>query len=199
MTDFSHLPRILLASRSPRRSELLARDGLAFDIEVPLVDEKDEEDADPRAMVLHNARLKGDEVAAKHPGRLVISSDTTVAIDGTVLAKPADMTDARRMLRLLSGRTHTVFTAVLVQLRSEGVRIERCEESRVSFKKLSEADISRYITIVNPLDKAGAYGIQEGREIIIDHFEGSLTNIMGLPMEALREMLEQAAGSNAHK
>ncbi|MFA5257401.1 MAG: nucleoside triphosphate pyrophosphatase [Opitutales bacterium] len=192
-TDF--LPRILLASRSPRRSELLARDGIAFDIDVPIVDEWEASDADPRELVLHNAARKGDAAAAAHPGRLVLSADTTVALDGELLGKPADMAEARRMLARLSGRAHAVFTAVLLQRRSDGIRIERCEESRVVFRTLDEAALTRYFDIVNPLDKAGAYGIQEGREIIIDHFEGSLTNIMGLPMEALHEMLEQLAVS----
>ena len=193
MTDLSLLPRILLASRSPRRSELLARDGIAFDVEVPDVEEWDVPDADPRHLVLKNAALKGDAAAEVHPGRLVLSSDTTVAVDGTLLAKPVDMDDARRMLKMLSGRAHTVYTAVILQMRSRGIRLERCEESRVYFRTLDDAAITRYFSIVNPLDKAGAYGIQEGREIIIDHYEGSLSNIMGLPMEAVREMLEQLA------
>ncbi len=193
MSERFPLPKILLASRSPRRSELLAREGLAFDIVVPEVEEKEDGHADPRAMVLHNAALKGDAVAALHPDRLVLSSDTTVAIDGTVLAKPADLADARRMLRLLSGREHLVYTAVLLQCRAAAFRLERCVESRVKFRALTEEAITRYFGVVNPLDKAGAYGIQEGREIIIESYEGSLTNIMGLPMEALREMLELAA------
>jgi septum formation protein len=198
MTELAtRIPRILLASRSPRRSELLARDGFAFDIEVPQVEEWDDPNADPRTLVLRNAALKGDAAAAAHPDRLVLSSDTTVAVDGTLLAKPADMTDARRMLRMLSGRAHTVYTAVVIQMRAAKVRVERCEESRVVFRTLAEDAITRYFTMVNPLDKAGAYGIQEGREIIIDHFEGSLTNIMGLPMEAVREILEQLARSDA--
>jgi septum formation protein len=194
MINKERIPRILLASRSPRRSELLARDGLAFDIEVPGVEEWDDPDAEPRALVLGNAALKGDAVALAHPNRLVMSADTTVAIDGTLLAKPADMEDARRMLRMLSGRAHVVYTAVVLQMRSRNFRIERCEESRVVFRPLDDESITRYFEMVNPMDKAGAYGIQEGREIIIDRFEGSLTNIMGLPMEAVREMLEQLDG-----
>lgn len=199
MTDYSTLPRILLASRSPRRSELLARDGIPFDVDVPDVEEWDVPDADPRHLVLKNAGMKGDVAAEKHPDRLVLSSDTTVAIDGTLLAKPVDMDDARRMLKTLSGRAHTVYTAVVMQLRSKDVRIERCEESRVVFRELDDEAISRYFSMVNPLDKAGAYGIQEGREIIIDHYEGSLSNIMGLPMEAVREMLEQLAAQGILK
>jgi len=197
--NMDELPRILLASRSPRRSELLARDGIAFDIEVPDVDEWEAADADPRELVLHNAARKGDAAAAAHPERLVLSSDTTVSVDGELLGKPVDMAEARRMLARLSGRAHNVFTAVLLQRRSDGLRIERCEESRVVFRTLDDAAITRYFGIVNPLDKAGAYGIQEGREIIIDHFEGSLSNIMGLPMEALREMLEQLAARDGLK
>jgi septum formation protein len=187
-------PRMILASRSPRRSELLARDGLAFDVVLSDVEEWDEEGADPRSLVMHNAASKGDAVAETEPDRIVISADTTVALGDMLLAKPVDMDDARRMLRMLSGRAHVVYTGVVVQWRSRGQRIERCETSRVVFRQLSDGDIERYFGIVNPLDKAGAYGIQEGREIIIDHFEGSLSNIMGLPMEAVREMLEQLHG-----
>jgi septum formation protein len=188
-----------LASKSPRRSELLAREGLTFDIEVPAVSEWEEEDADPRHLVVHNAAAKGDAAAALHPDRIVLSADTTVFIDGTVLNKPVDLDDARRMLRALSGRAHTVFTAVVIQWREKGVRLERCVESAVVFRPLDEATITHYFGIVNPLDKAGAYGIQEGKEIIIDRFEGSFTNIMGLPMEAVREMLEQLADTCALK
>jgi len=187
------LPRILLASRSPRRSELLAREGLAFDVDVPEVDEWEDEGADPRELVLHNAARKGDAAAALHPDRLVLSSDTTVALDGQLLGKPVNMDEARRMLARLSGKAHNVYTSVLLQMRSKGIRMERCVESRVVFQKLDAQVIDRYFQIVNPLDKAGSYGIQEGKELIIDHFEGSLSNIMGLPMEALREMLEQLA------
>jgi septum formation protein len=191
MNDFSRLPRILLASRSPRRSELLARDSISFDIAVPDVEEWDDPSADPATLVTKNAGLKGDAVAQMNTERLVMSADTTVALGSTLLSKPADMADARRMLMLLSGKSHTVFTAVVLQMRCKNLRLLRCVESRVYFHNLTSDAVTRYFSMVNPLDKAGAYGIQEGREIIIDHYEGSLTNIMGLPMEAVREMLEQ--------
>jgi septum formation protein len=145
--------------------------------------------------VLHNARLKGDAVATRHPDRPVLSADTTVALDGHVLNKPVDMADARRMLRQLAGRTHTVYTAVALQQRSTGWLREACEESRVTFRPLDDAVIDRYFAIVNPLDKAGAYGIQEGRDLIIECWDGSLTNIMGLPVDTVRAMLEHFSES----
>jgi len=186
---------LILASASPRRSQLMREAGHAFDVLVAQAEEWDDPAADPRELVLHNARLKGDAIAALHPGRPVLSADTTVALEGHVLNKPADMADARRMLLRLAGRKHTVYTAVVLQHRAAAYIQEACVESRVAFRPLDDAAIDRYFTIVNPLDKAGAYGIQEGREIIIDHFEGSLSNIMGLPMDTVREMFEHYSTS----
>lgn len=185
-----NLPPILLASASPRRALLLREAGIAFDVLAAHADEWEDPAADPRALVLHNAHLKGAAIAREHPGRVVLSADTTVALDGHVLNKPVDMADARRMLRQLAGRTHTVFTAVVVQHLASGQILEDCVESRVTFRPLDDAAIGRYFAIVNPLDKAGAYGIQEGRELIIDHYEGPLDNIMGLPVVAVCRMLE---------
>jgi septum formation protein len=108
-----------------------------------------------------------------------------VAIDGTVLSKPTDLEDARRMLARLSGRSHTVFTAVALVWKAGSVNHSFVERSEVCFQKLDAARIEAYFSLVNPLDKAGAYGIQEGRELIIDTVEGSVENVMGLPIQRL--------------
>jgi len=182
-------PRLILASASPRRRELLAQTGLAFDVIVADVTEHEDPAASPRAMVAHNAALKADSVAALHPGAYVLGADTTVFINDTVLNKPADLAEARAMLKRLAGRAHTVFTGVALRNLSRGIRIDEGVTSEVTFKPLDDAAIDAYFRLVNPLDKAGAYGIQEGRDLIIAGWRGSFTNIMGLPMETVKQIL----------
>ncbi len=180
---------LILASASPRRRELLAGLGVVFDVVVADVTEHEDPAAEPRAMVAYNAALKADWVAARHPDALVLGADTTVFIDRTVLNKPCDLAQARAMLRQLAGRTHTVFTGVALRRQRDGVKIDQGVASQVTFKAFDDAVIDAYFRVVNPLDKAGSYGIQEGRELIIAGWEGSFTNIMGLPMEATKQIL----------
>lgn len=182
-------PRLILASASPRRKQLLAELGLAFDVVVAQITEHEDPDTDPKHMVTHNAALKADWVAACHPEAWVLGADTTVFIDNTVLNKPADLAAARAMLKRLAGRTHVVFTGVALRHVNRGVRIDEGVTSEVTFKAFDDAVIDDYFRIVNPLDKAGAYGIQEGRELIIEGWRGSFSNIMGLPMEATKQIL----------
>jgi septum formation protein len=141
-------------------------------------------------MVLHNAALKADWVAQRHREAVVLGADTTVFLDGEVFHKPADIDSARAMLLRLSGRTHSVFTAVV--LRGALGAAELGVESRVTFQKLDAARIDRYFTQCSPLDKAGGYGIQSGAELIVDRYTGSLTNIIGLPAEETKQMLVRA-------
>ena len=183
--------RLILASASPRRRELLARLRVPFDVVIADVTEHEDPSTEPRTMVAHNAALKADWVAARHPEAYVLGADTTVFIDRTVLNKPRDLTEAREMLRQLSGRTHTVFTGVALRRKVEGLEVEQGVTSEVTFLPFDDAVIDAYFKIVNPLDKAGAYGIQEGKELIIAGWEGSFTNIMGLPMEATKQILTQ--------
>ncbi len=186
-------PSLLLASASPRRRELLAKLGLPFEVVVAPVVEHEEATAEPRALVLHNAALKAAWVCERHPGALVLAADTTVALDDEVLNKPRDLAEARAMLKKLSGRTHTVYTGVCLWRKPGGPEISHCETSRVTFRPLEDAAIARYFEIVNPLDKAGAYGIQEGRELILQKYSGSLSNIMGLPLEWVAAQLRALA------
>ncbi|MDR2982127.1 MAG: Maf family protein [Puniceicoccales bacterium] len=185
--------QIILASASPRRKELLAKAGVSVEIVPADVVEHEDPNSCPREMVLYNAELKAVAIAEKYPDALVIGADTTVAVDDTVLNKPRDMAEARFMIRRLSGRTHVVYTGVCFIRKSALMKELHCVTSRVVFKDLSEDDITRYFQLVNPLDKAGAYGIQEGRDINIDHFEGPISNIMGLPVEFVVERLRQIA------
>jgi septum formation protein len=179
----------ILASASPRRKELLERINARFEVIPAEVDEDNGGDADPEAMVRANAELKARWVAERHVDRFALGSDTTVHLDGRVLNKPTDLQDAKSMLRRLSGRTHVVYTGVSLQNRSLGIAETIGVRSEVTFKPLDDDTIDRYFEIVNPLDKAGAYGIQEGTEIIIDSFAGSHSNIMGLPIDETKAML----------
>ncbi len=179
----------ILASASPRRRQLLAELGIVFDILTADVDEWEATDADPEALVTHNARLKAEKISSARPHSRVIGSDTTVALEGHVLNKPVNLEEARSMLARLSGRTHEVFTAVCILQKKPAYTVSFVERSRVTFNDLDEDLIERYIQLVNPLDKAGAYGIQEHRELIIAGWEGSLSNVMGLPIERLAAKL----------
>ena len=171
--------------------ELLTKLGVKFEVVVAGVTEHEEATTEPRTMVAHNAALKADWVAARHPDAFVLGADTTVFIDRVVLNKPRDLAEARAMLRQLAGRTHTVFTGVALRRHRDRVQVDQGVASQVTFRAFDDAVIDAYFKLVNPLDKAGAYGIQEGRELIIAGWEGSFTNIMGLPMEVTKQILTE--------
>ena len=182
---------LILASASPRRTELLAAVGIPHRVVVAAVTEHEDPLTNPREMVLHNAQLKAAAVAKLHPAALVLGADTTVALDQRALNKPANLEEARAMLKLLSGREHTVHTGICLLLKNEHLLESHCITAKVRFRNLSDEAINRYMGLVNTLDKAGAYGIQEGREIIIESFEPPISTIMGLPVEFLKERLSQ--------
>ncbi|MBI3884367.1 MAG: septum formation protein Maf [Opitutae bacterium] len=184
--------RLILASASPRRRELLAQLGVPFDVMVAEVTEHEAPDSDPRHLVEHNAALKAEWVAARHPDAVVLGADTTVFVGQTVLNKPRDGADARAMLRLLSGRTHTVFTGLAVRCPARNLRLALGVASEVTFKTLDEAVIELYLSRVHPFDKAGGYAIQEHSELIVAGFRGSQTNIVGLPLEETKQILTRA-------
>ena len=182
-------PALILASTSPRRLDLMREAGLNF-IVVPAWIEEVHDEAMPVAELTRlNAALKADWVATRHPQAWVIGADTLVSIDGVALGKPADMAEAQRMLRRLSGRTHEVGTAVCLIQGANGQRREFVERTFVTFKSLSEAETAHYLTLIKPLDKAGGYAAQEHGEIIIERVEGDYSNVVGLPMARLLEEL----------
>lgn len=185
--------RLVLASGSPRRQDLMAEMGYAAESLPAAVEEWNATDENPTAVVLHNARLKAAWAAERRALQPVLGSDTAVALGDELLHKPADLAEAREMLLRLAGRTHVVHTAVSLQWRERGLEENFVETSRVVFKPFGAEVIDRYFEIVDPLDKAGAYGIQEvlGRDLILDHWEGSLNNIMGLPTERLGATFER--------
>jgi septum formation protein len=176
---------LVLASQSPRRIELLRAAGHRFDVLVPEVEESHDATLTPAELTIANARLKAAAAASLRPDALVIGADTLVYLDGQPLGKPRDLDDARHMLRRLSSRSHHVCTGVYLAWNGgrEGKGFHVITD--VAFLPLTEESITAYHARVNPLDKAGAYGIQEAAELILDHYDGSWTNVMGLPMERL--------------
>lgn len=192
MTLENNARRLILASASPRRRELLASLGVIFTVIPAEVTEHEAPDADPSQMVRHNAALKADWVAARHPDATVIGADTTVFIDRTVLNKPRDPTEARAMLRLLRGRTHTVYTGLAIRRRRDGLQLDEGVASEVTFKNFNETTLDLYLSRVPTLDKAGGYAIQEHGDLIVAGFTGSLTNIVGLPLDEMKQLLTRA-------
>jgi len=180
---------LILASASPRRTELLRDAGLPHRVVVAAVTEHEDPSTDPAKMVLHNARLKAAAVSRLHPDALVLGSDTTVALGDQALNKPADLAESRGMLRRLSGREHTVHTGVCLLCPALGIDEAHDITAWVRFRDLSDDDITRYQALVNTLDKAGAYGIQQGKEIIIADFQQPISTIMGLPVEFVKARL----------
>jgi len=180
---------LILASASPRRRELLAELGAVFTVVVADVVEHEDTNLDPRVMVARNSALKADHVAARHSDAWVLGADTTVFVDGHALNKPADLDAARAMLRRLSGRAHTVFTGVALRHVGLGVSEDLGVASEVEFRVLADADIEEYLRLVYVLDKAGAYAIQEHGERLVAARRGSLSNIVGLPQDEVRELL----------
>ena len=182
-------PDLILASASPRRRELLAQLGVPFTVVTAQVTEHEDPATDPRTMVAHNSALKADWVAARFPGAFVLGADTTVFIDGVALNKPADGVEARAMLRHLSGRTHTVFTGLALRRLADGLRLDEGETSEVTFRAFGDDIIEAYLARVHTLDKAGGYGIQDHAELIVAGYRGSLSNIVGLPLETTKQIL----------
>ena len=180
---------IVLASSSPRRRELLERAGVVFEVVVSPAEEIHDADMKPHLLCELNATLKAAAVAETRPDATVIGSDTLVFIDDMPLGKPADMDQAREMLRRLSGRTHQVCTGVCVIYPGGGKNVFH-DLTDVTFRALDDATIENYFSKVNPLDKAGAYGIQECGEMIVSEISGSFENVMGLPVAKVVEALE---------
>ncbi len=179
--------KLVLASRSPRREKLLLEAGYDVDVQPADVDECRLECESPRAYVLRLARAKA--AAVEFPRKVVIGADTVVLIDGLVLGKPTDRSDATRMLGLLAGRTHTVLSGVAVIC--DGDVLDGVEETRVTFAPLEMQEIVWYASTGEPDDKAGAYGIQGIGSRFIERIEGSYTNVVGLPLALAHRFIRQ--------
>ena len=180
--------RLLLASESPRRHQLLGTLGIPFETETAQVEEF-KSAASPEEVPLINALLKADAVAARHPGALVIGADTVILFQGEAIGKPRDLADAERLLLSLAGHSHQVVTGLALVCRAAGFRRNWLERSEVVFKSFDRAVVKRYLELVPVLDKAGAYAIQESGEFLVESVDGSIENVIGLPLERLQEEL----------
>jgi len=174
---------VVLASASPRRRELLNLIGIAHEARPANIDESIRSRETPRSYAKRLAREKATAIATRHPGLITIGADTIVVVNRKVLGKPTDSADAQRMLAMLSGREHLVITAVAV---SRGGKLRSAiEEVRVKFRRLGKGEIGAYIATGEPMDKAGAYGIQGFGATIVERIEGDYFAVMGLPLVRL--------------
>ena len=185
------LPRLVLASSSPRRSELLKQLGIPFDVIPAVADEVSPKYLSPHEVCQVNAHRKARAIARLNPDALVLGADTVVALGTTIFGKPRDPADAQRILRALSGQTHQVITGVaLMELARQRERLFAVSTT-VVFRKLGAGQIDEYVAKVHTLDKAGAYAIQEHGEMIVAQINGSFSNVVGLPLERLEEELHE--------
>ncbi len=185
----------ILASASPRRRELLAEVIQEFEIIPATGEECVEGNPTPEGLVRQLAEQKAAELASRYPDRAVLGADTVVAFDGKVLGKPKDEADAKRMLELLSGNTHEVYTGVCICYPAPGgerVILVDAACTKVVFEELDKDMVAAYVATGSPMDKAGAYGIQDGG--LVKEIQGSYSNVVGLPLELVREMLKEIEG-----
>lgn len=183
------LPPLILASTSPRRAELLRELGVKFKIVPSDASEIHDEQFTAIELCQLNALRKARSVAKKFPGSLVLGADTLVYLDTTLFGKPATLTEATRMLKKLQGRPHQVVTGICLIHLERGRQKVFAESTQVKFRPLGERQIRDYLARIDPLDKAGAYAIQEHGDKIVESISGSFSNVVGLPLERLREEL----------
>ena len=189
---------LILASRSPRRSELLRQCGVDFSVEISPVQELDNA-PDITALPQLNAALKAAAAADRNPEKWVLGADTMIVFENSAIGKPADLAEAAHFLRRFSGKSHQVITGMALICRSKQVEEVWSETSVVTFKNLSDEVIREYLDKVEVLDKAGAYAIQEHGEVIVEKFSGEIENIVGLPLKKLRELLNKySIGDNGN-
>jgi septum formation protein len=185
---------LILASSSPRRQELLREIGIPFQVHAANINEDQRPGEAPMEYALRLAREKAQVVLAQYPQSYVLGADTIVVLKGEVLGKPIDHADAARMLRLLSGRGHEVTTAVSLVAPfkvAQGTLAEtRASTTKVYFREIAEAEIQQYVAGGEPMDKAGAYAIQGGASRWTDRIEGEFSNVVGLPLSLVTEMLK---------
>ena len=189
---------LILASASPRRRELLAQAGYTFTVESADIDESERRNESPADYVRRLAEEKAQAVFARHapqPDLIVLGADTTVVCEGRILAKPADAADAKRMLQHLSGRTHQVLTGIAAVTHAGTT--SAVESTDVTFAPIPASELDLYCTTCEPLDKAGAYGIQGYAARWIPRIDGDYFNVMGLPIARVVRLLEEACPASA--
>ncbi len=187
----TRMRKIILASASPRRKEILANTGLAFTVCKSSYEEDLAISKEPRALARFLSRKKAEDVVQKYPDAIVIAADTFIVYRDKLLGKPSSSADARRMLKTLSGKAHSVITGFTVIDSRSNNKVSRSIETKVYFKKLKQAEIDAYVKSDEPLDKAGAYAIQGLGAVFIERIEGDFFNVVGLPICALAESLKK--------
>ena len=183
------LPKLVLASGSPRRSEIMNSVGWEFTKVIPDIDESELEGETPESYVCRLALAKAETVACSHPDDVVLAADTTVVIDGKIIGKPIDTVDAKRMITMLSGNWHEVLTGIAVT--KNGTTEVGLQRTRVKFAGMTEAEIDFLVEKGDPLDKAGAYAVQAQAALFIEGIEGDYWNVVGLPISLVYEMVMQ--------
>ena len=191
MSTYIQKADIILASKSPRRKHLLEQAGLDFKIIPSQFDESSVTQTVPDTYALTLSAAKADDIAAHHPDAWVIGADTIVLINGTILGKPMDRSDARQMLQQLSGQTHQVYTGVTICSVNHAVRFSEAVRTDVTFKGLSKDEIEWYIRTDEPFDKAGGYAIQGLGTSLVKQISGSYTNVVGLPVCEVMDFLRK--------
>jgi septum formation protein len=187
------LPKLILASGSPRRAEILTAVGWEFEKQVADVDETEFSGEKPEDYVRRLARTKAETVATNHKNALVLGADTTVVIDNQIIGKPKDLDDAGRMLRMLSGNWHEVLTGVALVKVSEGDFDTKValQSTRVKFAEMNDAEIEFLVEKGEPLDKAGAYAVQAQAALFIEEIAGDYWNVVGLPVNLVYALLKK--------
>ena len=186
-----HHDTLLLASKSPRRHDLLRKAGIAFEIEAARSEELTGGHWTARELCLINAERKALEVASKFPERIVLGADTIVSLEGQIFGKPANLHEAQAMLERLCGRIHEVLTGVCLVRKSDRKLCRFVESTRVKFRSRKVVDLEGYLESIDPLDKAGGYAAQEDNGRLIECIEGSMTNVIGLPVEQVLAALKK--------
>ena len=181
--------KFILASSSPRRKEILQREEIEFEIIHPSDIVEETWSSDPVEHVLILSREKAESVSSGIDPGIILGADTVVVLDGEILGKPTDLEDALAILKKLSGRTHKVYTGLTLLNKYNGKIISAYDCTEVTFNRLEEQKINNYLATVEPMDKAGAYGIQGMGSFLVEKIDGNLDNVIGLPVGKLREML----------
>lgn len=181
------LPKLILASGSPRRAEIMGSVGWEFSKAAPDIDENGIEGETPQDYVVRLAKTKAETIAAGHPGQIILGADTTVVINGQVLGKPVDLAEARAMLKMLAGAWHEVLTGVAVV--KNGRTITGLQRTRVKFAEMSDDEIAFLAEVGDPLDKAGAYAVQAQAALFIEGIEGDYWNVVGLPVSLVYRLV----------
>ncbi|MFH1336099.1 MAG: Maf family protein [Candidatus Zixiibacteriota bacterium] len=181
--------KLILASSSPRRKEILEKEGIEFEIKFPSDIVEETSNSDPVEHVLILSRKKAESVSDRTDGGIILGADTVVVLNGVILGKPQNSKEAFGMLRKLSGRSHRVYTGITLWNKYNGKIISDYDCTEVRFNRLEDQKIASYIDTGEPMDKAGAYGIQGMGSFLVESINGNLDNVIGLPTGKLKEML----------